>query len=103
MNIIHCIHFIDVPVRLIRGVRLIKVSFTVNKGKKIKLGTLATVALTKGVHFIEVSLYKAKAMAKLVFIMSNENCYQIRNPSMRQLYVFQTSVNLTSSSFELIL
>ena len=67
------------------------------------MGTLATVALIKGVHFIEVLLYKAKAMAKLLFIMSNKNCYQIRNPAMRQLYVFQTSLNLTSSSFELVL
>ena len=67
------------PRPLNRGVRLIKVSFTVSKGKKIKLGTLATVAFIKGACFIEVSLYKAKAMGKLLFIMSNENCYQIRN------------------------
>ena len=55
------------PRPLNRGVGLIKVSFTVNKGKKLNW-ELATVALIKGVRFIEVSLYKAKAMAKLLFI-----------------------------------
>ena len=47
-------YFLGVRVSLNRGVRLIKVSFKVNKGNNI--GTPATVRLIEGVRLIQVSL-----------------------------------------------